>query len=78
MAVTSPTTSAAPPARQAPLLRSDRRELARADVHAELTKLLLHGYGAVTIKVHDHRITALECTTRLLEGKGEEAQGRCQ
>ena len=38
-----------------------------------LTKLLLHGYGSMLVKIHDHRITALECTTRLLEGKGEEA-----
>ena len=42
-------------------------------MQAELTKVLMHGYGSLTIKVHDHRITALECTTRLLEGKGEEA-----
>lgn len=44
-----------------------------ADVQAELTKLLLHGYGSLTVKVHAHRITALETTTRMLSGKGEEA-----
>lgn len=66
MAVTLPTTSAAP-APAVPL-----RPLSRADLNAELTKLLLHGYGSLLVKIHDHRITALECTTRHLEGKGEE------
>ena len=74
MAVTSPTTPAAPaPAVSSPPLpRAARRELARADVNAELTKLLLHGYGSMLVKFHDHRITALECTTRHLEGQGDE------
>jgi hypothetical protein len=39
-------------------------ELKREDANAELTKLLLHGHGALTIKVHAHRITALDTTTR--------------
>ena len=49
-----------------------RRELARADVNAELTKLLVHGFGTLTVKIHDHRISLVEVTARLLEGKGEE------
>jgi hypothetical protein len=73
MAVTLPTTTpAAPPAGQAPLPRVARRELARADVNAELTKLLVHGYGSMLVKIHDHRITLVETTARLLEGKAEE------
>ena len=40
------------------------RELERADVEAELTALLRHGYGSLTIKIHGHRIASLESTTR--------------
>jgi hypothetical protein len=42
-------------------------------VNAELTKLLMHGYGSMLVKIHDHRITVIEATTRHLEGKAEEA-----
>ena len=38
--------------------------LNRDDVHAELTKLLQHGFGSLTVNVHDHRITALDTTMR--------------
>ena len=79
MALTLPTTTAtpappapAPSAGQAPLPRASRRELARADVHAELTKLLMHGFGNMLVKIHDHRITVIEATTRHLEGQAEE------
>jgi hypothetical protein len=74
MAVTSPTTPAAPApvVPSPPLPVAKRRELARADVNAELTKLLMHGYGSMLVKIHDHRITLVETTARLLEGKGEE------
>ena len=75
MAVTPPATSTAPtaPAIPAPSpARVTRRELARADVQAELTKLLMHGYGSMLIKLHDHRITSIECTTRHVEGQAEE------
>lgn len=74
MAVTSPTTPAAPaPAVPSPPLPvAKRRELARADVNDQLTKLLQHGYGTLTVKVHDHRVAAMECTTRMLEGRAEE------
>lgn len=41
-------------------------ELKREDANAELTKLLVHGYGTLTIKVHAHRITALDTLTRQL------------
>jgi hypothetical protein len=41
--------------------------LSRADVNAEPTKLLVHGHGTLTIKVHAHNITALDTTTRLLK-----------
>jgi hypothetical protein len=70
MAITSPI-SPAIPAPSPPLPRAARRELARADVHAELTKLLVH--GSKLVKIHDHRVTSLECTTRLLEGQADEA-----
>lgn len=40
------------------------RDLNRADVEAELTKLLRHGYGLLTVKVHGHRISALDITVR--------------
>lgn len=70
MSATPPST---PSPNHSPPLPAKRRELARADVNAELTKLLLHGFGTLTVKIHDHRVTALECTTRLLEGKGEES-----
>ena len=76
MALTLPTMPATPaPAvpSQAPLPRAARRELARADVNAELTKLLMHGYGSMLVKIYDHRITLVETTARLLEGKAEEA-----
>jgi hypothetical protein len=72
MAVTLPTTPAAPVPAVPSQSRAARRELARADVHAELTKLLVHGYGSMLVKIHDHRITLVETTARLLEGKGEE------
>jgi hypothetical protein len=74
MALTSPKTPAAPApsANHSPPL-SKRRELARADVNAELTRLLLHGFGTLTVKIHNHRVTSLECTTRMLEGKADEA-----
>ena len=42
---------------------SPPHDLQRADVESELTKLLRHGYGGLTIKIHGHRIAALECTT---------------
>jgi hypothetical protein len=42
-------------------------------MNVELTKLLVHGYGSLTVKVHDHRITALDTLTRLLRGKADEA-----
>jgi hypothetical protein len=75
MAVTLPTTTPAAPAPaipSSPLPRAARRELARADVHAELMKLLMHGYGSMLVKIHDHRISLVETTARLLEGKSEE------
>jgi hypothetical protein len=72
MAVTLPPTSAAPAA-PAPPAVSSPRPLDRSDINAELTKLLQHGYGSLLVKIHDHRITALECTTRLLEGQAEES-----
>ena len=43
------------------------QQLTRADLNAELTKLLVHGFGTLTVKVHDHRITALDTTTRILK-----------
>jgi hypothetical protein len=39
-------------------------DLLREDAEAELTKLLRHGYGILTIKIHGHKITALDCLTR--------------
>ncbi|HKO30333.1 MAG TPA: hypothetical protein VJU54_04290 [Nitrospiraceae bacterium] len=36
---------------------SGKREL-------DLTKLLRHGFGLLTIKIHDHRLAALEMTIR--------------
>ncbi len=36
------------------------------DVNAELTKLLQHGFGSLTIKVYDHRVTALDTTMRYM------------
>lgn len=38
--------------------------LDRDHVNAELTKLLQHGFGSLTIKVYDRRITALDTTMR--------------
>jgi transcriptional regulator of NAD metabolism len=42
----------------------DVDDLKREDAEAELTKILRHGYGSLTIKIHGHRITALDSTTR--------------
>ncbi len=33
-------------------------------MEAELTKLLRHGYGLLTVKVHGHRIAALDTTLK--------------
>ncbi|MCI0428151.1 MAG: hypothetical protein L0Z46_09070 [Nitrospiraceae bacterium] len=49
--------------------------LSRDDMQAELTKLLLHGYGSLTLKIHDHRITALDTTTRRLNARREAEAG---
>ena len=75
MAAPLPTTSTAPTAPAIPSpspSRATRRELARGDVNAQLTQLLMHGFGTLTVKIHDPRITLVETTGRLLEGKGEE------
>lgn len=40
------------------------RELARADVEAELTKLLRHGFGLLTINIHTYHISCIEVTTK--------------
>lgn len=40
------------------------QELRREDVEAALTKLLWHGFGWLVVKVHGHRIAALETTLR--------------
>ena len=47
------------------------KELSRADVEVELTVLLRHGYGFLTIKIHGHRIAALETTIQQRRGSGE-------
>lgn len=39
-------------------------ELNRTHVESALTQVLRHGYGSLTIKVHGHRIAALDKTTR--------------
>jgi hypothetical protein len=70
-AMATPTAPA--PNHSPPLARATRRELTRADVNAELTKLLMYGHGSMLVKIHDHRVADLECTTRLLEGKGDAA-----
>jgi hypothetical protein len=72
MAAPLPTTSTAPAIPSPSSSRVARRELARADVNAELTKLLMHGFGNMLVKIHDHRITVIEATTRHLEGQAEE------
>lgn len=40
------------------------KQLDRSDAESELTKLLRHGYGSLTIKIHGHRIASLDSTTR--------------
>lgn len=39
-------------------------ELKRMDADAELTKLLRHGYGSLTIKIHAHKISTIDSTSR--------------
>ena len=45
------------------------RELERSDVESELTRLLRHGYGSLTIKIYGHQIAALETTIRQTRGR---------
>jgi hypothetical protein len=76
MAVTLPTSSAAPAPPAVP-----PRPLDRSDINAELTKLLQHGHGSLLIKIHDHHVASLETLMRFIrssrpsngDGQAEEA-----
>ena len=39
-------------------------ELKQMDAESELTKLLRHGYGSLTIKIHAHKISTIDSTSR--------------